>query len=306
MKKKYLFLKALAITSAILGLIALSITVFLLFIDGKVSFLTPLNLEEASKVGDFVGGFVGIFWSISGILLLFITLRLQSDEFRETQKAITKQQFETTFFNMLNMLISIRSQIKLNNKGQTGQNIDSHEFITYALNQLKKICEENMVENENFTKEIEEIERKIDNIEQVSQLELSTLKGALNQIYLQFYTEYHSELGHYFRYIYNLIKFTINNRKPNLDEKIYLDLIQAQLSNDEMALLFYNCLSDKGVNQQKRPQFFMWLEEYSFLENLDEKSLLKRAHHKLFPKTIFKFLSLDEKKDKMSNTEKIL
>lgn len=302
MKKKFTGLKILAVSCVILGFAALGITIYLLCNDGKVSLLTPLNLDEASKVGDFVGGFVGIFWSIAGILLLFITLRLQSDEFRETQRAITKQQFETTFFNMLTVLGNIRSQIKYIPNNTALKAKESNEFIAFALEELKGRFENELINNQNLKNEITLIEAKVNKIEVVNQLELATLKNAINDIYLKFYSDFHSELGHYFRYVYNLMKFTINSRKSEKDEKIYLDLIQAQLSNDEMALIFYNSLSDKGVNQSKIPQFYNWIEKYSFLENMDVKSLIRKAHHVLFPLTIFKFLSLDERKEKENRT----
>lgn len=304
MKKDYAGLKILAIFCVILGFIALGVTIYLLYCDGKVSNFTPLNLDEASKVGDFVGGFVGVFWSIAGILLLFITLRLQSDEFRETQKAITKQQFETTFFNMLTVLSNIRSQMKYRLKNIDEDVIESHEFIAFALEGLKERFENELRDNQKLKNEIEAIEEKINKIEKITQLELTVLKETLDGIYLKFYGEYHTELAHYFRYIYNLIKFTVNNRKLENDEKIYLDLIQAHLSNDEMALIFYNSISAKGINQQKIPQFYNWIEDYSFLENMDVKSLIRKAHHKLFPKTIFKFLNLDEIKEKNANIDK--
>lgn len=297
MGRKYQTLKILAILFSILGAIAFIVTIALLFYDGKIIWFTPLNLDEASKVGDFIGGFIGIFWSIAGILLLFITLRLQSDEFKETQKAIAKQQFETTFFNMMLVLGDIRSQIKYRSQEDV---FESHEFIAFALNELKLNYDQKLRTSKNLAEEINSIEVKIDKLEEISKLEMRTLKDNINEVFLSFFEKYHVQLAHYFRYVYNLLKFTITNRKPENDEKVYLDLIQAQLSSNEMALIFYNSLSAKGVNRQKSPQFFNWIEEYSFLENIDFESLIRRAHHQLFPKTIFKFLNLDEIKKKAS------
>lgn len=71
-------------------------------------------------------------------------------------------------------------------------------------------------------------------------------------------------------------------------------MLQAQLSNDELALIFYNALSSNGLNSSKKPQFKEWIEHYQFLENLNVDSLLDRRHHVLYQKSKFKFLNRDE------------
>ena len=46
-------------------------------------------------------------------------------------------------------------------------------------------------------------------------------------------------------YQYNIIKF-IDNNAPKKEAKMYSNLVRAQLSTNELSLIFYNCLSEEG------------------------------------------------------------
>ncbi len=84
---------------------------------------------------------------------------------------------------------------------------------------------------------------------------------SINKRYLHFYRDYEHLLGHYFRNMYNIVKFVKNN--PEKDKKLYTNLLRAQLSAPELALLFYNCLSNNG-----REKFKPLIEEFALLKNL--------------------------------------
>jgi hypothetical protein len=51
-----------------------------------------------------------------------------------------------------------------------------------------------------------------------------------------------SRLGHYYRHLYQLIKFVVSSRElKNIDDKYeYIKIIRAQLSNYEQAIIYYN------------------------------------------------------------------
>lgn len=76
-----------------------------------------------------------------------------------------------------------------------------------------------------------------------------------------FHIVFHHEIGHYFRNIYQILKFVDTSEVEN--KLFYSNLLRAQLSSDELALLFYNCLSEFGSKK-----FKPLLERYEFLEHL--------------------------------------
>lgn len=280
-----------------IGIISIALFFYIYLRDNNIEYFGQINIEDASKIGDFFGGFIGIFWTIAGVFLLFLTLELQRKEFKETQVAIAKQQFETTFFNMLSMLQQIINSIngEIDSNKYTGQS-----FLHNALRKLIRLLNE-----KEETPELYEVYDSIKNAKPLSSIQYDTLKCYVTDTYDFFYSTYYAELGHYFRYIFNLIKFVVDTENLlNEEDRVkYVNIIQAQLTNDDLGLIFYNAISKQGLNQRKQPQFFNWLEKYEFLENMDSKSLQNRLHHALYVKTKFKFLNNDEKKIKIKQSK---
>lgn len=123
---------------------------------------------------------------------------------------------------------------------------------------------------------------------QLSETELNDIKLKTIEIYEDFYNYYHHSLGHYFRFFYNMMKFTINSDLTDGEKARYINLIQAQMSSYELGLIFYNALSKHGN------RMFNWLENYKYLENIDGKALLSPLiHSRFYPNTKFKFIELE-------------
>jgi len=93
--------------------------------------------------------------------------------------------------------------------------------------------------------------------------------------YGRFFEEIESEIGHYFRHLYHLIKVIKNSGVEN--PKQYTNLVRAQLSSNELLLLFYNGLADTG-----RDKFKPLIEEFSLLKNLPTQHLLDHRHVNLY------------------------
>lgn len=72
----------------------------------------------------------------------------------------------------------------------------------------------------------------------------------IKTLYNNFYKEYNEIVGHYFRNIYHILKFIEKQTDENLiDKKFYSNLLRAQLSNRELALLLINALSIHGSSK---------------------------------------------------------
>jgi hypothetical protein len=90
---------------------------------------------------------------------------------------------------------------------------------------------------------------------------------ATQAIYKTFYDSHQAEIGHYFRHLYHVVKFA--DEAPIEHKKKYVSLIRAQLSGYEHLLLFYNGLSEYGIQK-----FKPLIEKYSLLENMPQSKLL--------------------------------
>lgn len=271
------------------GILLALMVLISVFNDGKIS-LGFLDWAYAEKISDIFGVLAFLFTG-AGTFAIFLTLIKQQEQFDEAQKQIVTQQFETTFFNMLQQMFSIKDSIK----GEVdGKKLYGQEYLNCILLELKENYRLRLEKTPDVNAALDEI----GHCKTPVSSKISMLKDELNVVYLETYNRYHAHLGHFFRYFYNLIKFTLDNRQNEKfkDGGKYIRLIQAQLSNDELGLIFCNSVSDKALNNDDENKIFCWLESYSFLENIDVKSLLHRSLHVLYPKTRFKFLNNEERR----------
>jgi hypothetical protein len=102
------------------------------------------------------------------------------------------------------------------------------------------------------------------------ELEKTSIQLTL-KAYQFFYDKNRSDLSHYFRTYYHLIKFIDNSEIKN--KRQYASIARAQLSSYEQVILFYNCLHDNG-NEKFKPL----IEKYALLKNLDHSYILNLAY----------------------------
>ena len=104
-----------------------------------------------------------------------------------------------------------------------------------------------------------------------------------SDIWQRFATRYQRSLGDYFSHLYNTIKFVDEHDflQDFEEKKYYTDLLRAQMSSNELGLIFYNCLSDRGA------KFKCLVERYSLFKDMDENVLLDETHKRLYDKGAF-------------------
>lgn len=129
--------------------------------------------------------------------------------------------------------------------------------------------------------------------DEISSKNKTMLKYIVNQLYLDFFLPNVSSLGHYFRHLYHILKYV---DESNIDDaKSYIDILQAQLSNDELYLLSINGISNFG-----RKKMFPLMNKYSLLENYNAKNDM------LIVKLLSIFYSNNKNKYLMTKKKKII
>lgn len=190
--------------------------------------------------GDYIGGTVGTIVGAISIYLVYITYTSQVKFARRQEVSMKRQQFETTYFSLLEQQQLIRSQLK----GKIGDK--TYEGILYLQN-LKSQLSDALSELNYIQDEITEGNKIM-------------LKNRVNGLYMDFFLPNVSNLGHYFRHLYHILKHIEDSNMP--DAKKYADLLQSQLSNDELYLLAINGISNFG-----RRKMLPLLDKYGLLEN---------------------------------------
>lgn len=247
-----------------LPIIVLSAVVLMVLAYGGliVYFSRPItfgNIENVGVFGDSFGVLTSLFSGLAfaSIVLTILLqreelqlqrkeLQLTREEFRSQHSTIKRQNFESTFFQMLRLHNDILSGIDLAGKNHnTGRDC----FVIF-LNSIKRL-------------------HTIYHKKQASECE------NMNLAYSQFWTENQKDLGHYFRYLYIIFEFIKGSDVT--DKKMYSNIVRAQLSDQELAVLFYNCLYNSGEEK-----FKPLIEEFAIFNDLPVDSLISPGHKELY------------------------
>ena len=170
--------------------------------DVAHNLMTMLNARGV--IGDSAGLLTASFAGFAFICVL-LTLIFQFISSRFQNIFIQKQQFENTFFNMLNRQENITATINYGNIN--GRKAFSQVYFIELKKQFEKFGN-NLLEIQNTYK-----------------------------------ANYLNIFGHYFCHLYRIIKFVDENKNLTNEEKSnYIDILRAGLSPYEIVLLFYNGL----------------------------------------------------------------
>ena len=217
--------------------IALVFGTYAFYFGGDVS----VDHGRWGQFGDYIGGLLNPLFGLLSFAALLVALVLQSKELHASTKelkasaealeaqheVLTKQSFENTYFQMLRKVGEIVSEMEYGNL--TGRK---------ALESLYEICKRNIVKYGSSTEKV-------------------------RATYDTFYLGQGTAIGHYFRTLYHV--FTLIDHAPNKeDEKVvYANIARAQLSDFELALLFYNCTTGEGAEG-----FKPLIEKYGLLKHV--------------------------------------
>lgn len=251
------FLRNLGAALLTIGVIALIVGGFTVILY-RQQFSGPLSAEPAqwAEFGDYIGGVVGSIFAFFGLIALLLTLWIQSRELRvssaelrrsaealsEQNNSIKLQSFENRLFNMISLHHEIVNGIDLRVKGEvTSSGRDCLRVFYKRL--VKEFAPALRGDNLNY-------------------------KDGILSGYAKFYEKHAHELGHYFRNIYRILKFIEESDIPRKSE--YSGILRAQLSNPELALLFYNGITVRG--DKLKPL----AEKYALFENLEPNQLARK------------------------------
>lgn len=231
--------------------------------------LFSLGRSTFGEWGDFFGGVLNPILTFLTFMGLLITIVIQQTELRESRielrrsadalleqsQSLKRQNFESTFFQMLSVHTGIVEAIDLaNDKGVITRGRDCFSVFYARL-------------GKGYQQSRRELGHEVPDIE------------ALCGSYRNFWKEHQVELGHYFRYLYNVIRFI---KESNFVDGPYLRLVRAQLSDQELLLLFYNCVASEHGDRFKQ-----LVEEFSILDNMPRGLLLNRKHLELIDSRAF-------------------
>lgn len=285
--KKWLTINRIILISGVTALIAP------FFLTRKAGFI---SFENTGQIGDTIGGITSPIIGLLGAYLVYKALQAQIDanseiakQFKEQQRAdyeqkkiLVRQNFEQTFFNMLDIHISIVEQMRVD-KGKLQKEMD-RKFGEEQTEWRSQILEKREVFRGAYDVLISSIEKADDwhiynNISVHKTFPIETymvedqLSGStVKSVYREVFKVLNTDLGHYYRNLYRIVKmihkqnFLESAEKNDAIKYFYTSIVRSQLSDYEIHWLFFNGISEFGE------KFKPLIIEYSFLKILDHST----------------------------------
>jgi Putative phage abortive infection protein len=240
------------------GLIAIN----LIFFARAFRETHTIDRQSAGELGDFVGGYVGTFFTLLGVVLVVRTLRSQVE-------ASEKEHFETKYFELVKMHRDNVAEVDL--QGATGrkvfvlmvrelrcalevvrriaaqlnQKLDQRELLKIAYyclffgvgpNSSRMLKMSLSGFDPGF---VDAVERELNN--EGTKMNFQEDRGFG---YVPF-EGHQSRLGHYYRHLYQMVGY-VDQQRIEIRKYEYVKTIRAQLSTHEQALLLINSLTEMG------------------------------------------------------------
>ena len=252
-------------------------TIFYLCKNNETGF--GLNL-----LGDFMAGTVASIWSLAGLFFIYVAflgqkqqllnqkleimysqlevkytrleLSGQKEEMKEQNNTLRQQKFENTFFQLLSLFNSIVNSLDIRNRKTLVVTTTGRDCFVVFYRRLANHLNAIIYGDASAMKDLSEATA------------VQTVEA-----YDKLYSEDKSDMSHYFRTIYHIIKFVDKSEIEN--KKQYISIARAQLSSYEQILIFYNCLHENG-NEKFKPL----IEKYALFKNIDSSLLVNQEHLK--------------------------
>lgn len=262
------------------GIVAVLSIIYFLCTNTDIGF--GLNL-----LGDFLSGTVASIWSLAALFFIYVAflgqkqqllnqqleimfsqlevkytrleLNGQKEQMIEQNETLKLQKFENTFFQLLTLFNSIVNSLDLRKSRSSSEVFSTGRdcfevFYKRLLNYLNVRCQS----HPGFNFENAKIDVTI-------------------LAYEDLYSKDKSDMSHYFRTLYHIIKLV---DQANIENKSqYTSIVRAQLSSYEQIILFYNCLHDNG-NEKFKPL----IERYAIFKNIDHSLIINKDHLSCYEK----------------------
>lgn len=238
---------------AILSAIAI-IACFVLFLWKQVvmfDWKASVNNELLGTLGDFVGGILGTLIAIYSIAMLVKTLNAQ---------IVSNANMKDTNDNVIE---TNNAQIKL-----TTQQLFDNKFQVF-FKQYKDTVDAYVDDKLIGRQALESIMASFLGSPFNNKLVYKRRVVASIREFETFYAENREQLAVHFRELYQLVRLVAESEIDEEDRVLYAKCIRGQLSDGELAILRYNCLTGNGKAMRR------FVNHFNLLKHLPLMSLLE-------------------------------
>lgn len=238
----------------------------------KITHGTP---EELGRIADYFGGTLGPLLSFLSLIALLATLYVQGHELKLSREelklsreelaksanalssqnsTIERQRFEQTFFSWLGTYRQMVEEIYLTDGydgSLTATGRKGLRDISTGLDSTIKSSTQLVMSADCFDGRT----IKREGYAQAARI--------IQEAWEKTYLNYESQLGGLFRTLFGLIRWVDQSNLSHAEKWFYISIIRAQLSSDELKLLFFTGITDKGR------KFGILANKYALFDNFD-------------------------------------
>ena len=229
--------------------LALIVLAFFLFLRKQVVLFRwdlPVDSDLLVSVAEFVSGILGTLLAVFSIWMLVETLNAQIDanaEVKDANKDLTTVNHQQLFDNKFQVYYA---QYKDAVAGYGNSGIG-------GKTDLEKVAADFVAQP--FT----------------SGLVYGLRVRAAVKVFEEFYAQNRMACSVHFRVLYLLVRFVEEGKINEEDRVLYVKSIRGQLTQGELVMLRYNCLTDLGEAMRKYVNHFNLLKHVSFMSLLEFK-----------------------------------
>lgn len=275
-------------------IILATIVLVALVIVGLEGYFSAKDAASLGQWGDFFGGLLNPILSFMAFCALLYTIILQRSELNLTRNelrlsriemerssaaledqnlSMKQQRFESTFFGMVNVFNQIIDAMDVtiyHGYDRGSSNYSGRDCFNAFCQQLRQIYVARSYCTDPVHKPYDGGGGPLEYIEYPHDFE------RINESYKHFFGKFSTDLAHYFRVLYNIYRYI---DQSEFGDGIYAKILRAQLSNQELTILFYNCHSNYGL------KFLDFAEKYKIFDNMDSAGLIIPEHSASFFKS---------------------
>lgn len=159
----------------------------------------------------------------------------QTKEFKRQTEIAKNQQFDSSFYSILNVFINLRKELNSNCKGNS--------YFSQIYNQLKSI--------------------------DITETSVISFYPTINSKYIELYYENYSELTYYFNTFYRIIRLIENSTIEQYEKELYFEIFRSQLTNRELLLLYYNYHSQIDTKDKHLVIKYKLFKDLSILDRIE-------------------------------------
>jgi hypothetical protein len=274
----------------------------------------PASDTTAATRGQFGDKFGAVNALFSGMAFagIIFTILLQRSDLIETRKAISHERFDTTLFELLGLHMKITEAVEtIGGRGKDafvtfhevlkGKDPDFYAFSTLSKlgrDQIRQIIDTRVVDRGAFPALTDAdvnniqaaLEKGVRALENFLDPDLNMHETKIVAAYKAAAESNIDDFAHYFRNLYNILKFIDQSDQIfEKEKKRYSRFVRSQLSEAELIVLFYNSIAEiklpgRELLELGYPKMSALLVKYDILQNMNPRSMIHPLHRAIFDK----------------------